>query len=386
VGGLEEALVMSSRNFKGLLAPWALVVALGVVGYGCSSGGGAADGGAPSDDGAAADAHPPSRGNHPDAAFVSDTGTTGDSGGMSSGSTGLPCAADTDCMGTDICSTSLANGSLYPTPVCLSLSPCDLGDGTKFMFCDGTGPTDPNPPGICLATSAASTGLNGQCFPFCEAIPDGSKPLGCVGKDVCNVFSVATTVQGGLIGVGFCFGGCVADADCPTGEMCQKDQGLCLTAPQPATKHIGDSCTQSSATVGTTTTHFCECVPNNAGTAGICSQFCITGPGSPAPCPSGYVCDSLLPGEVMTRDGGTLAGFATQNPGLKGLCFQPCTGATDGGEAGVTESGADASAPGATDASDSGTSDVGAPVGMGACPTGTACTTGDTVGAVCLPQ
>ena len=63
--------------------------------------------------------------------------TTQDAG-SGPGTTGLVCTKDEECSAADagaespFCSTSLAGGSLYPTPVCLGM-PCDPGDGTSHQ-------------------------------------------------------------------------------------------------------------------------------------------------------------------------------------------------------------------------------------------------------------
>ena len=256
---------------------------------------------------------------------------------------------------------------LFPDAVCVDPSPCDLGDGTSVLFCDGADPTDPTLPGICLPSGTATTGIAGLCLPKCTIPSDGTAPVGCHGKDVCNAFAFGTDASGKVSGFGYCFGGCVADGDCPTGSKCQKDQGLCVATLMTATKSLGATC---SANDTSGTTYGCNCLTNPKTQLGYCSQFCIVG--QPSNCGAGFVCDAQLP-TMLT--GGT-AGFTTQNAGLGGTCLQACGNApvADAG----SPTGGDASSDAAPEAGGTGT-----PAAM--CPITANCTTTTPAGPVCVP-
>jgi hypothetical protein len=262
----------------------------------------------------------------------------------------------------NVCSIKgyFTGGPLNPTPVCLSPAPCDLGTGLNITYCDGASPTDPSSPGICIPTSAGTTGLNGQCFPQCNIPLNGSAPTGCQGKDRCNLFATGTSTAGNAIALGYCLGGCTSTSDCPSGSTCQKDQGLCLTTPTPATKQLGQVCTANDLMP---TSYGCNCFYRPMTSLGYCSQFCITGPSSSAPCPSGYVCDPQLPTQVPSLNDAS-TGFTQVNPGLAGYCLQSCA-TTSAGDAG-------------NDAS------IDAQV-VGMCPASAACDTQYVAGPDCVP-
>jgi hypothetical protein len=326
---------MSWTNWKGLFAASALGTGLTVAVGGCSSSSG---GGLEPADASSEATHPVAT--HKDAG--PDTGATGDDGATTApgfdGTTGRLCTANADCVGTGAnaamlnqCSSAgyFINGNaIDPTPVCLSTAACDLGDGTTLMFCDSADPTDPTSPGICLSAGQGTTGLSGQCYPKCTVLSDGSAPLGCQGKDVCNVVITGVSTGGQPLALGVCFGGCTLDSDCPAGNVCQKDEGICLTTLKTATKQLGQTCSVNDITGGR---YGCNCLTNPTSMLGYCSQFCIVGASSTAPCPSGYICDSGLANQVMNASGATITGFTEQNDGLAGVCFQACGGSVDAG-------------------------------------------------------
>jgi hypothetical protein len=198
------------------------------------------------------------------------------------GTTGLPCVDDTTCdvtgSGVNLCSNGIfSTGTLYPAPVCIGLE-CDIGDGTAIMGCDGDR-------GVCL-----DAGTTGICLPACDFGTTGAAPVGCVGKDACNVLGWAKDAAGVLQGVGYCFGGCVADADCTKGDRCQKESGLCVKTPLTYTKTLGSPCTSADATAPAK----CECLYLTSTKKGYCSTFCKVGDPTTA-CPTGYTCSPGLP-------------------------------------------------------------------------------------------
>jgi hypothetical protein len=381
--------MISRTGWKGLLASSALIGVVVVVSDGCSG-----------DSGSNAAMDAGEEPTHPDVIVHRETGTTPDTGGspfdsstvdtgtsgLIDGTTGKLCMMDSDCTvpggpGINVCSIAgyFRGGPLNPTPVCLSPAPCDLGTGVNVQFCDGSSPTDSTSPGICLPTANAMTGPNGQCFPKCTIPTDGSAPTGCQGKDRCNLFATGTDTAGAPIALGYCLGGCTANTDCPSGSTCQKDEGLCVTTAATATKQLGQTC---SANDLSTTNYRCNCFYQPMTMIGYCSQFCITGAQSPAPCPSGYVCDPQLPTMVPGLNDANVAGFTKVNPGLAGYCLQAC-GTTSAVDAGA-EAAADAVA-GDGEASEGGSSagvDAQASV---MCPLTAGCSTQNTAGPDCTP-
>ena len=165
----------------------------------------------------------------------------------------------------------------------------------------------------------------GVCLPKCLFGPNfsapGGTPMGCQGKDTCNGAAFATDNTGAIVGVGYCFGGCVADADCPAGSRCQTDEAICVTSPVTRTKAVGQACSSTDAT-----NNVCNCDFGAATGMGICTQSCIVGG---ATCPAGYACDSgetkTVPG--LAPDGGVAQGFSQQTPGLAGTCRPTCASA-----------------------------------------------------------
>jgi hypothetical protein len=381
---------MSRTGYKSLLASSVLIGAMVAVSDGCS--GDSGNGNTMADGGLDEALHPPPM--RRDSGGQTDTGGGGDAPtdgitfdvlGVGAGdmTTGKTCTTDSDCAapggpGLNVCSIMgyFRGGPLNPTPVCLSPAPCDLGTGVNVMYCDGPSPTDSTSPGICLPTATAMSGPNGQCFPKCTIPADGSAPTGCKGKDRCNLFATGAGTTGALTALGYCLGGCSANSDCPTGSTCQKDEGLCVTTPNTPTKQLGQVCTANDLS---TTNYRCNCFYQPMTMLGYCSQFCITGPNSPVPCPSGYVCDPQLPTKVMGQNDADVSGFTAVNPGLAGYCLQTCSTASagDAGNAGDAMSSDAASEGGSADA-------AGGQTG-GMCPLSAGCSTQDTAGPDCVP-
>lgn len=217
------------------------------------------------------------------------------------GTVGKACSSDNDCHsanGPNVarCSSSVfAPQAFYPNPVCILPTCSPLSDASGLHFCDG--PDDPSSPGICV-TGGASGGI---CLPKCNYDKSGSAPTGCQGHDVCFAYPAAAEN-----GVGYCWAGCTQDADCANGQKCQTDRGWCVQGVLPPTKSVGDACTESDTSAGV-----CNCLYGSNKT-GYCSSTCIVGG---APCPTGFVCDSL-----ETR----INGYATPNVGMGGYCAKAC--------------------------------------------------------------
>ena len=222
------------------------------------------------------------------------------------GTVGKACTSDNDCHsanGPNVarCSSSVfAPQEFYPNPVCVLPACSPVSDASGLHFCDG--PDDPSSPGICV-TGGASGGI---CLPRCNYDKSGSAPTGCQGHDVCFAYPAATEN-----GVGYCWAGCTQDTDCSNGQKCQLDRGWCVQGVLPPTKAVGDACTESDTNAGV-----CNCLYGSNKT-GYCSSTCIVGG---APCPTGFVCDSL-----ETR----INGYATPHAGMGGYCAKAC--AADGG-------------------------------------------------------
>ncbi|HEX3343692.1 MAG TPA: hypothetical protein VHS09_03925, partial [Polyangiaceae bacterium] len=191
----------------------------------------------------------------------------------------------------------------YPTAVCI-LPSCSPVSDAAIHYCDGT--DDPSSPGICVPQQTG-----GICLPKCTFDKNGGAAVGCTGKDVCAAY---TTSPGN--GVGYCWGGCTQDLDCPTGQHCQTDQGLCVEGVVPPTKLFGAACTQADTSSGA-----CNCLYGGTAQVGYCSSFCVVGGAST--CPTGAVCDGLEYRQY---------GFTTSNPGMGGYCAVACS-TGDGGAA-----------------------------------------------------
>jgi hypothetical protein len=233
---------------------------------------------------------------------------------------GNTCTADTDC---DPCktSTNVCAVNVLPTAVCVSISSagggCDPGDGTKIVACDNADGTDR---GVCLSDGAGG----GDCFPACSWKDDGSAVTGCQGKDHCNWMgwnSSATPITG----VGYCFQGCKADADCgkatgSTTTKCDVFTGICQKTLPTYTKTVGQACTYKT---GTGAVQDCACFAAAATNMGYCSQFCDIGDTT---CGTGFVCSGFLPSACAS---GTPLFTKSPSAGLAGNCLKTCTADAD---------------------------------------------------------
>jgi hypothetical protein len=350
---------------------------------------------------------------HPDGSTTigkDDGGAVAD-GGVGSATydmtTGKACKTSNDCLGTaanapgiNVCSNSSmyvysvvgVTVTLFPTPVCELPPPsangnCDPCGGATpcsgIHFCDG--PDDPSSPGLCLPNDFLKPTVNmGVCVPYCTLASDGSAPVGCTGNNRCHPWQLVLNSANGaaptISGYGFCQGGCEKDADCSglgvadgstAGYVCQTDIGFCTKTPVTRKKPIGTACTGGSALTSDTVTGACLCLSNTTTNAGYCTSECIVGG---APCPTGYVCDTGIPGGPLvftSSDGGMLTepAITKQNVGLSGVCVASCTTVVDAGASMAGDSGAGA--------------DAGS--GSGQCPPSSLCV-GDTVaGPDCWP-
>ena len=285
----------------------ALAMLVGCGGSTVSPGGdaGGADAGGGVDSGFDAPILPFDAG-HPGSDATADVGTVTKA---YDGTTGQMCTTDGDCQppggpGNALCSpTVFTPETYYPTAVCI-LPTCSPVSGTTLHYCDG--PDDPSSPGICVPQTTG-----GICLPKCTFDKMGSPAVGCVGKDVCDVYTSNTAG-----GVGYCWAGCTQDGDCATGQHCQTDQGLCMEGVVPPTKAFGAACTQADSNAGA-----CNCLYGGTAMTGYCSDFCIVG--GAATCPAGSVCDGLEYRQY---------GYTMNNSGLAGYCSVACS-AGDAGPA-----------------------------------------------------
>ena len=229
--------------------------------------------------------------------------------------TGKACATDDECdvtsEGKGICSKAAFGGnSLYPTNNCIQ-NTCDIPDPTKVTYCDCD-------TGVCL-----STGSGGICLPACQWKDDGAAPVGCEGKNACNPYAWGTDDAKAIIGIGYCFGGCKADADCSDGQKCQTENGLCQKALDPAyTKTPGTACTDADNKDPAK----CNCLyaTDAAGAkSGYCSTFCTMGGTA---CAAGFTCDAGLPKTKIADDDIV---FTKAPTGMAGYCLKDCTADTD---------------------------------------------------------
>ena len=196
-------------------------------------------------------------------------------------------------------------GPLYPTAVCIGvdLPECAMNDGTSVVTCNGD-------KGVCL-----DTGTNQLCLPACSFDDSGSAPTGCTGRDVCNVYGWGHDASGTVTGVGYCFGGCRSDGDCPKGSACQVEDGLCMNAKATYTKPVGTACTK------TADASTCNCLYGATSGTGYCSSFCVVGNTA---CAAGFVCSPQLP---TSDSSGAL--FSKDPRGIAGSCLKKCSSNAD---------------------------------------------------------
>jgi len=362
---------MAWKKLIGIVASGALVGVVAFAGNGCSSS--KTSNGTGPTDGSTSD----HKSGSSSGGSGSGSGATGDDGGDGSttgtydGTTGQPCTTDAQCHtatgpGVNACSNdvlftgSLGDAALYPTPICIMPGTCDpLANGADMIaFCDGD-PTDPASPGICYPTTNPPTAGKGTCFPQCQYKPDGTAAVGCQGTDVCQAYGSGTDTNGNPIGIGICYGGCTADADCANSgtnasvaadktQKCDALYGICSTTVTPPSLGIAAGCNASSTTVS------CDCISNPNNNLGFCSTFCVQG--GTGQCPTGWFCDTQLPTTVQNAQDATVTGWTQPNPGLGGFCAPLCN-------------------------VDSGVADT----DSGACPSNSSCQSGDLGGPCCLP-
>lgn len=223
---------------------------------------------------------------------------------------GQLCSGDGDCVGGGAdppqCSSSLMPG--FPTPVCVEYG-CDSGDGTTVPPCG-------NDTGWCLSTGAGQPGV---CLPRCGFDTNGKFTSTCQGKDACSYYLYQYDPSGRPEGLGYCYGGCARDADCPTGERCQIETGLCTPSLTKFPLALGASCTDRDYQDGR-----CVCLYSGATTPakGYCSQTCRMGTTSGGgACPSGFTCDGFVP---KTDPVGGTPLFTNVPAGLQGYCLKNC--------------------------------------------------------------
>lgn len=293
-----------TKRVLGVLAALSMVV--GSVACSSSSDGG---GGVPTTDSGKTDSATDAKTDGPKPVTDGAMGETG----PTEDKVGQTCMTDDDCdlsgAGTTFCSKAgFSSGPLNPDPVCIGTS-CDAGDGTKIMSCG-------QDTGVCLSTSSSTI-----CLPACDFDDTGAAPKGCLGKDACNVYgwgTDTTKMPATVVGVGYCFGGCKADADCPSGSSCQTEDGLCVKTKVAYTKTVGTACTKDDASKN------CNCLYSTKTNAGYCSQFCKVG--DAGACPSGFTCDTELP-KTPIKMGDTV--FTKAPTGMAGSCLKNCTADAD---------------------------------------------------------
>jgi hypothetical protein len=136
------------------------------------------------------------------------------------------------------------------------------------------------------------------------------------------MLDAVTLDDGGVLGVGHCWGGCASDADCAkagANQHCQTDQGLCVTTP------VTDVAQGQPCDLATTA---CDCITAPGSSHGFCAQFCWVGGSA---CSAGSNCETLVPTSAGLLDGGVGPGpgWTQPNAGLGGFCAPTCD--ADGG-------------------------------------------------------
>ncbi len=225
------------------------------------------------------------------------------------GTVGKACAGDAECQKVSaskaVCSSStFTGGPRLPTAVCF-LSACDPGTDGKVHYCDG--PDASTSPGVCIGASAP-----GVCRAKCQFASDGSAPTGCLANDHCLSYAAGADASGKAFGIGVCSVGCTADAQCPSGSLCDPLLLSCVMSKLAPTLALGDACTSSSS---------CYCSSGSTTTQGYCIERCVVGHGANDGCPTGWACEAFLPKSLSAG----AAGFSTQNAGLLGECRKKCT-------------------------------------------------------------
>jgi hypothetical protein len=211
------------------------------------------------------------------------------------GSTGKPCARDSECDlvgdGVNACSVVELVDTIYPDPVCVG----------RWCYPVGS-PCDCN--GLCLRTPSTNV-----CIPHCRFDASGAAPTGCSGRAACVPHAWATsgaTVEG----EGYCFGGCRIDADCLRADRCWKSNFSCIYAPPGADLPPGTPCTELDGGRSPR----CNCLFTDAARSnGYCSVACISGT-SEAACPPGFTCDAMLPRSL----------FPAVPLGMQAVCAKVC--------------------------------------------------------------
>jgi hypothetical protein len=362
---------MSFRKWVGPALAFTILGAMVSTSNGCSSSGNA---GPPPDGGS--DTSPI---HYPEASMPTPEAGMDTSTGLYDGTSGKQCTTDTDCYGVggphiNRCTSDAPfNGNtIDPTPICVDPVMCDPCGGhnpcDQYVHqCDGPDMSAATP-GLCLSPNNPPVpGPTGICAAACQYTGDGSAPTGCQGKDTCNAYAFGSQ-NGMAFGVGFCQGGCTADADC-TSQKCDVLSGQCVKAvPTRGTKQLGQACSGSTDTG-------CYCPWNSAG---ACTAFCkAPAAGMPDPCGAGFRCVTFQPTNFYdpTTDAST-PGFTAQSQGMAGFCLPTCTLG-------------DAGAPGDSGASDASPTEGGTPeggTGGGACPSAWTCQSGFPVASpVCAP-
>lgn len=278
--------------------------------------------------------------------------------------TGAACATNDDCdlTGNGLSHCTGANvyivGPINPTPICTQFDTtgadaCDpgeidpaTGEQTQIVTCDGS-------KGLCTETPENNKAGAAMCEPFCQLDPTGKFVTSCTGKNACSPKVLGTdTATGKGVLIGTCFGGCSADADCPSGSKCDVLQKICVnvtckndaecktkwsTAPASwkcelaggATsgfckflyaKAVGDLCDPNA------TNDECLCIAGTGATQGVCGALCKTG--NTTDCVNNTVCDPLLNVKDSTGADIYAAGFALP-AGMSGICVMKCAADAD---------------------------------------------------------